>query len=496
MRKGIISICLAIGFVFPVAAAGQLVLPAVTPANQNSVQTTPAPPVVNPSYPWRDTAPPISLQTQANRTPETQYVPTPPGMQRNTLFASARQEEQVAPPQAAVQSPPAPVSDASNYSFEPVQTAPGTDYFQAPESVIEPGLSVADKAVAAPDYCYNNCCQTGLPCRQGCVKRLFGTSPGGLTVGGWAQIGFHNRDNIMFNNLRNEWNAQQIWLYAEKSTCYDSMNWSRGFRIDGLYGLDAQDVQAIGNPPTGNPDGWDNDWDNGSFGFALPQAYLQASNAMWDVKLGKFFSPFGFERVGAPNNFFYSHTYTRYFNEPFTMSGILAERRVSGDQSYIIGATAGWETAFENNDGGNVVLGTRRSVGPFIDLALTTSAGDTGYRGTGIFSSAVAKMQLTGCTQYVLQFNNYNIEDDNAFALVQYLFRDITPCLGVGARLEWWKSDQIFGGPTSSTYDFTIGANYRPTPNLMFRPELRWDWGAAAVDNGQTIIGFDTVILF
>ena len=230
MRKGIISICLAIGFMFPVAAAGQHVLPAATPANQNTVQTTPAPPVVNPSYPWRDTAPPISLQPASGRPAGTGVVPNPPGMQRNTLFASARQQEEAAAPEAAARAVPGQGSDASNYSFEPVQSAPGTDYFQQGQSVVEPGLGITDKATAAPNYCDRNCCQTGLPCRQGCVKRLFGTSPRGLTVGGWAQLGFHNRNNIMFNNLANEWNMHQVWLYAEKSTCYDSMNWSTGFR--------------------------------------------------------------------------------------------------------------------------------------------------------------------------------------------------------------------------------------------------------------------------
>ena len=213
------------------------------------------------------------------------------------------------------------------------------------------------------------------------------------------------------------------------------------------------------------------------------------------MKVGKFFSPFGYEVIGARDNFFYSHNYTMYLSEPFTMSGVLAERRISDTRSVIIGATAGWDTGFENNSGGNLITGMRVQPNQYVDLALTTSLGDTGARGTGTMSSAVAQMQLTNNLRYVFQADVLNLEDNQEFGIVQYLFRDVSDCVALGARLEWWKSDQLFAD-TKSTYDFTLGANIRANANITLRPEVRWDWGAAAVDPGATIIGFDAVMTF
>ncbi len=485
-------------------------------------------------------------RTAANNRP----APAPPSLQRRTLFASARQAAdtsspqvtapqvtapqtsapQTAAPQATTQSviqrdisgldqgaqfQDAPVqgtvegrvqgdyvqqtqpslSDPAEYEFDNVPSPP-EGYQPANIQSPAPQLSVYDRASeddGGPNYCYRDCRK---PCQLGCVKRLFGTTPRGVEVGGWAQFGYHNRDTILYNNRRTEFSPHQIWLYAEKAACRNSCDWDIGYRLDGLYGLDAQDLQAFGNSPTGAPDGWDNGWDHGSFGSALPQAYVQLANADWDVKLGKFFGPFGYETPAAPGNFFYSHSYTNYYNEPRTMSGILGERRVSESKSYLFGVTAGWDSAFESNESGfNLITGTRMSLSPNVNLSMTTSLGDTGSLGSGIFSSAVAEMQLTQDLQYVFQFNNYNLNSSHSYAVVQYLFREINPCLGLGARLEWWKSDLLFAD-TKSTYEFTMGANYRPHANVIFRPEVRFDWGAAAVTPGEPIVGFDAILLF
>ena len=182
-----------------------------------------------------------------------------------------------------------------------------------------------------------------------------------------------------------------------------------------FYGLDAQDSQAFGNAPTGAPTGWDNSWDFGSHGWALPQLYVQFANSDWDIKVGKFYSPFGYEVVAATGNFFYSRSFTMYNSEPFTMTGILTEKQISSTQSMILGATAGWDTAFENNQGGNLIVGTRIKPNDWTDLALTSSIGDTGFRGTGNTSSAVGQFQLTDSLQYVFQGDFIGLEDVDEF---------------------------------------------------------------------------------
>ncbi len=368
--------------------------------------------------------------------------------------------------------------------------APAPSVYQTPFEN-EPPLSVYDNSKAEePNYCNRDCSRDW--CNLGCEKKLFGTHCSGLEMGGWVSLGYHNRDTIMVNNRRGEANLHQVWLYADKAV--NNQGW--GYRFDLLYGVDAQDLQAFGNGPTGNPSGWDNAWDFGSYGWALPQAYLQMEAGDWDIKAGKFFSPFGYEVIGARDNFFYSHSYTMYNSEPFTMTGVLGERQVSDTRSIILGVTAGWDTAFDNNEGGgNLITGTRLQPNEFVDLALTSSLGDAGTRGNGNLTSAVAQVQLTDDLKYVFQADVLNLDDNNEFGVVQYLFRDVNPCLGLGARLEWWKSDQFFAD-TKSTWSYTMGANFRRSANLVIRPEVRFDWGAAAIDPGTPIIGIDAVMTF
>lgn len=447
------------------------------------------------SYPWEvNSSQPSSttqgLTVQQTATPSSGPVPVAPSMKSNPIFGATKTQDASQPA----------VSEAADYDFNnapaPPAYAPGEEPYQSVVDQNAPQLSVQSNAATAadqPNYCGRDCRRK---CDLGCIKRLFGTAPSGLEVGGWASFGYHNRDNIIFNDRRGTLNPHQVWLYAEQAAERNA-GWDIGYRFDGLYGIDAQNTQAFGNRPTGNPDHWDNGWDNGEFGFALPQAYLQFANECWDVKAGKFFSPFGYEVVAAPDNFFYSHNYIFNFTEPFTMTGILGERQISQNRSLILGVTTGWDTGFnQNQDGLNLITGMRFSPNENVNLAVTSSLGDTGYRGTGRMTSGVADLQLTENVNYVIQGNYLDLQDNQEFGIVNYLFREVNCCLALGARLEWWKSDQIFGGDTRSTYEFTMGANYRANANIRLRPEVRWDWGAAAIEPGQAIVGIDAIVLF
>ena len=105
-----------------------------------------------------------------------------------------------------------------------------------------------------------------------------------------------------------------------------------GGRADVLYGEDYIFVQALGLET--HQDGnlkWNGDVDGSGFlntnrnGVALPQAYgeLAINNAKF--KVGHFYTPIGHEVIGAAENFFYSHSYTMLFGEPFTHTGVLID---------------------------------------------------------------------------------------------------------------------------------------------------------------------------
>ena len=101
-----------------------------------------------------------------------------------------------------------------------------------------------------------------------------------------------------------------------------------------MYGVDAVDTQAFGNTvdANGNPRGWDTGWNHGDYGWALPQLYATLAVGDLSVKLGHFYTLIGYEVVQAPDNFFYSHAFTFYNNEPFTHTGALASYNVSDNR--------------------------------------------------------------------------------------------------------------------------------------------------------------------
>ena len=165
--------------------------------------------------------------------------------------------------------------------------------------------SVIDNACG--DGCGASSCSDGLGGMS--LTGLMGGDDSGITFGGWTQFGYTNRSTGLFNTHTNNVNLHQQWFYAEKvadGSC--GLDW--GFRADVMYGVDAADTQAFGN----NPGRWDyeNGFDYGIYGWALPQLYAELAEGDWSVKIGHFYTLVGYEVVTAPDNFFYSHSFTMY----------------------------------------------------------------------------------------------------------------------------------------------------------------------------------------
>ena len=70
-------------------------------------------------------------------------------------------------------------------------------------------------------------------------------------------MGYHSRENSLFNTYKDNFQLQQAWLYAEKAIDTEC-GFDIGGRIDYLYGTDGPNTQAFGTDPRG----WDNSWDN------------------------------------------------------------------------------------------------------------------------------------------------------------------------------------------------------------------------------------------
>lgn len=395
-------------------------------------------------------------------------------------------------------------------------------------SCCEPACGAESSCCEEVVCCDSDCCDSGCDSAAGCGLfaglgmgdcgsncgddpcSIFGDIGHGITVGGWAQIGYHSAALPLFNSRPDEVQLHQAWLYAEKAI--DTSNgFDIGGRIDYVYGTDGPDTQAFGID-NGH---WDSGWANGGdYGSALPQAYAEMGYGDLSVKLGHFFTIIGWEVVGAPDNFFYSHAYTMYNSEPFTHTGALATYSASDDLTVWGGYTMGWDSGFEDNGDsylGGASLGLTDSItaiyattfGRFNERQGEAEGAESGYMHSLIFDVAV-----TDSLQYIFQSDL--LESDYAdgttarstFGINQYLLYSINDCLAVGGRFEWYDNEGVFDNATD-VYALTTGINYKPHSNVILRPELRWDWvdgDATGIleddDDSQFSFGMDSIFLF
>lgn len=316
-----------------------------------------------------------------------------------------------------------------------------------------------------------------------------------LVIGGWTSIGYHSdntrlsltpNDLRAYNDRPDQLNLHQQWLFlAKEADGSDGLDW--GFRTDTIYGTDAQKLQATGNRNADIPDrgAWDASLDHGSYGWAIPQAYGQLAYEDWSIIGGYFLTPIGYDSSLAPDNFFYSHSLTMFNSEPFTHTGVLANYNGFERATVYGGWTLGWDSAFQQNLGGNAFLGGFvYEVSDPILFSYFTSVGDFGYDGeNGYCHSIVTQVRLTDALKYVAQSDYRN--SDNSFAtpgldieeygLSQYLLYRINEFVGAGTRIEWWKSNRLTPD-SQSYYELTMGLNVRPATNVVVRPEVRYDW--------------------
>ena len=330
-----------------------------------------------------------------------------------------------------------------------------------------------------------------------------------FTIGGWSSFGYHDESTGLFNSHPDQLVSHQNNLYLER-VADGSEGFDFGFRGDIMYGADAQDTQAFGEPAPQNH--WDTDWDNGIYGWALPQAYGEVAMGDLSVKVGKFYTLIGYEVVPANGNFFYSHSFTMYNSEPFTHTGALGTWSATDNTTVYGGWVAGWDTGYDrfadgdDSRGSAAIFGVGQKFGEVLTLTYIGLAGDMGVNGEGYNHSVVADFALSDKWQYVFQTDYVHLNFDS-IGVNNFLFYTINDKLKLGGRAEWWKTNLLTGGPWESAYQVTAGVNIMPTANVTIRPEYRYQWGSGAITNlagnsGQNavvddgIFGIDCIVTF
>jgi len=408
------------------------------------------------------------------------------------------------------------------------QSAPGA----ARPSSEEAGCSEACDTCDDP-----SCGQCSCGCDRWRLPQPCFLARRGVSVGGWLDQGITfnpddpgNRFNgpVTFNDRSNEYQLNQLYLYGERVTDTGGYGWDVGGRVDLIYGTDHRFTVARG---------LEDDWNLSErfYGAGLPQLYLDLAYNDLTVRVGHFYTIMGYERVTAPDNFFYSHTYTHQYGEPFTHTGVLFMYDLSRSWSLKAGFDRGWNNWEDNNDDLGF-LGrldwTSWDERTTLGLGLTTGDEDAAGLSNRTLFSLVFTRVLTDRLQYVFQLDTAweqnaaggGAQDAEWYGIVNYLFYELNPCWSVGLRYEWFADDDgvrvadvnaaggpprgiLLNGVPSHWQEIALGVRWKPNGNVIVRSELRWDWVDPLVpvsdgpfdDHGQLdqfLWGTDLIVTF
>lgn len=347
------------------------------------------------------------------------------------------------------------------------------------------------------------CCRTGQPWQlpQPCTLAALGVKVGGwveqgITFNGWSPADRFNGP-VATNDRSGEYQLNQAWIFLDRPTNTDGCGFDLGGHIDMIYGTDWRFGRTPGLEDRINSA-------NSFYGLCLPQFYLEAAVNDLKVRAGHYATGFGYEQVPAVANFFYSHSYCMAYGEPILVTGIQADYKLNDNLVVTGGVNRGWMMFEDFNDDVDVLSGIRwTSDDKETSISFMTTAGAQNQTSDSRFAYAlVYREQVTQKLNYVLQ-HNFGCESNvpylggqNAqwYGLDQYLFYTINPCWSAGIRAEWFRDQngsRIAGvgnwigsdkgwrgnfGFDGSFYELTAGLNYRPHPNFVLRPEVRWDW--------------------
>ena len=343
-----------------------------------------------------------------------------------------------------------------------------------------------------------------------------------LKFGGWLNAGFtfnpgqpgdHINGPVSFSDRANEFQLNQLNVYAERKPRDLEDQWDWGGRFDFVFGSDAIFTRSLGDPG----DHWDAHLlHRRVYGISLPQIYLELAVPIGKglhVKLGEFYTIIGHESVMAPDNFFYSHAYTMQYGEPFSHTGVLASSKFNDIFELQAGAVtgsplAGWDGGFQHGIENWAFVGglhwTSPTTGNSISLTATQGDWNSATSRELAFYSIVARHDFNDRLHGVLQHDHGWISgagesNHDWYSLVGYLAFDIDDKLAVGTRMEWFRDDDgvrvttsarepTTTLPASNYFAATLGLNWKPMTWLMIRPNLRVDLsdGATAFEAGRS----------
>jgi hypothetical protein len=367
---------------------------------------------------------------------------------------------------------------------------------------------VAGYGSCGGDSCPGSGCRSGGDACEDPAWRLFSSSrldDARLRIRGWIDQGSTwNPDRpvdrfngpVTFNDRSNEYQMNQLYLSAERKTQNDGWGFDWGGRVDFLYGTDSRFLVANGLETTWNES-------RRFYGAALPQLYADFAYDDLTLRIGHFYNIMDFESPMAPENFFYSHSYSFQYGEPLTFTGILGMFKLNDCWSVSAGVHRGWNQWEDNNDKAGLLFGvtwTSPDDNTLVNFAITLSNEQVDRPSRTSAYSIVVSHRFSDRVRYAFEHNAGQetnavarraggFADAEWFSFVNYLFYDLSPCWSAGVRYEWFgDSDgtRVVGlgapkgfpwaGIPSHWDELALGVNYRPNHNVALRSEFRFDW--------------------
>ena len=305
-----------------------------------------------------------------------------------------------------------------------------------------------------------------------------------------------------------------LYLSGVKKAYTGGCGYDIGFGVDFMFGEDARIFKSAR--------GLDQGWTTGhmsdgrdSYGFAMPQLYMEMAINNWAVKMGHFYGVLGYEGATAPSRFFYTKGLICSVS-PVAQTGVLATYSGFQNLDVTLGWVNGWNNGFDNSEYGEGMvegaftyhMNEYASIKYAFMAGTTDLAGPTGFlgvdnalsgKGDASVHNVVLDLQLTGRLESVSLLYYGDFDGNTVLALGEHLYYDLNCCTKAGFRAEWLKESVT----ESELTTFGIGLNYHPAgyQNLYIRPELRYDKVngdksllSDRVD--QFTIGFDIMMTF
>jgi hypothetical protein len=327
----------------------------------------------------------------------------------------------------------------------------------------------------------------------------------GISVSGWLQQGITFNDDhpvsrfngpVANNDRDSEYQMNQFWMTLERPVNTGGDGLDFGGRIDATYGTDWR--WDINNGLENRINGFDGQ----TYGMMLPQAYAAVGYNDLTVKLGHFEAILDYESLPAPANFFYSHSYCYTYGVPHLVTGMLADYKMDENWSVQGGFHRGWSQFEDNNHSLDFLGGFRWQSSDrrtMVSYSLSNGPQDVNNAQNRFVYSLVIQEKLGPRSQYVLVHdlgaeNNAAVGGGPAewYGLNQYYIYTLNSQWGACVRAEWFRDQDgvMVSGPgnipgvrawsghgfAGNFYELTAGVNWRPQANVIFRPEVRYDW--------------------